>query len=190
MFENLDLQEICNIIILVSAVIIAIKNIYGFFKKPVDDLQDRANDRERQHIEAVIQEKVPQLLAEHGRKVQEQRKQEDKQMAATIKDSIVEAIDDKVEELKEITLDQGTTLENIQKSVDTLNLSQMDLMRYNMNSLYYKYRPYKKILDCDKKAFIKFYKDYHSMGGNTWIDTLYEEVLKWEIVEEESELKT
>lgn len=190
MFENLDLQEICNIIILVSAVIIAIKNIYGFFKKPVDDLQDRANDREQQHIEAVIQEKVPQLLAEHGRKVQEQRKQEDKKMAETIKNSIVEAIDDKVEELKEITLDQGTKLENIQKSVDTLNLSQMDLMRYNMNSLYYKYRPYKKILDCDKKAFIKFYKDYHNMGGNTWIDTLYEEVLKWEIVEEESELKT
>jgi len=46
----------------------------------------------------------------------------------------------------------------------------MDLMRYNMNRLYYKYRPHKKILDCDKKAFIKLYNDYHDMGGNTWID--------------------
>jgi hypothetical protein len=26
------------------------------------------------------------------------------------------------------------------------------------------------------------------MGGNTWIDTLYNEVLNWEIVEEENEL--
>ena len=33
-----------------------------------------------------------------------------------------------------------------------------------MNRLYYKYRPFKKILDCDKKAFIKLYKDYHEMG--------------------------
>jgi hypothetical protein len=26
------------------------------------------------------------------------------------------------------------------------------------------------------------------MGGNTWIDALYNEVLTWEIVEDESEL--
>jgi hypothetical protein len=43
-------------------------------------------------------------------------------------------------------------------------------MRYNMNRIYYKYQPYKKILEYDKKAFMKFYKDYHQMGGNTWID--------------------
>jgi len=53
----------------------------------------------------------------------------------------------------------------------------MDLMRYNMNRLYYKYRPFKKILDCDKKAFMKLYNDYHDMGGNTWIDSLYNEVM-------------
>lgn len=110
-------------------------------------------------------------------------------MANHIKDSVVEAVNDKIEELKEITLDQGTEIKQIQKSVNLLNASQMDLMRYNMNSLYYKYRPYKKILDCDKKAFIKFYTDYHSMGGNTWIDSLYKEVMSWEIVEDETELK-
>ena len=65
----------------------------------------------------------------------------------------------------------------------------MDVMRYDMNKIYYKYRPYKKILDCDKKAFIKFYTDYHEMGGNTWIDSLYKEVVTWEIVEDERELK-
>ena len=65
----------------------------------------------------------------------------------------------------------------------------MDLMRYNMNLLYYKYRPFKKILDCDKKAFMKLYSDYHDMGGNTWIDSLYNEVMHWEIVEDETELK-
>jgi len=27
------------------------------------------------------------------------------------------------------------------------------------------------------------------MGGNTWIDTLHNEVIGWEIVEDESELK-
>ena len=166
MFENFNLQEVCNIIILVSAVIIAGKNIYGFIKKPVDDLHNHAQNAERQHIEEVLKEELPKEV---------EKKQE------TIIDSL--------EEIKGLVLDQQHNFDKIQKSVDLLNISQMDLMRYNMNRLYYKYRAFKKILDCDKKAFIKLYSDYHDMGGNTWIDSLYKEVMHWEIVEDESELK-
>ena len=166
MFESINLQGVCNIIILVSAVIIAVKNIYGFLKKPVDDLHDQAQKAERQHIEEVLKEELPKEV---------EKKQE------TIIDSL--------EEIKGLVLDQQHNFDQIQKSVDLLNISQMDLMRYNMNRLYYKYRPFKKILDCDKKAFIKLYNDYHDMGGNTWIDSLYTEVMHWEIVEDENELK-
>lgn len=166
MFENLNLQEVCNIIILVSAVIIAVKNIYGFIKKPVDDLHGRAQSAEEKHIEEVLEKKLPEMVNDSH-----------------------ESIIDSLEEIKGLVLDQQHSFDKIQKSVDLLNVSQMDLMRYNMNRLYYKYRPFKKILDCDKKAFIKLYKDYHDMGGNTWIDSLYNEVMHWEIVEDENELK-
>lgn len=166
MFSNLSLQEICNIIILVSAVIIAVKNIYGFLKKPVDDLHGRAQSAEQRRVEEILSKKVPEIVKTN---------QED--------------IIDSLEEIKGLVLDQQHNLNEIQKSVDLLNISQMDLMRYNMNRLYYKYRPFKKILDCDKKAFMKLYNDYHDMGGNTWIDSLYNEVMCWEIVEDESELK-
>jgi len=63
------------------------------------------------------------------------------------------------------------------------------MMRYDMNKIYYKYRPYKRILSADKKAFIKIYNDYKSMDGNTWIDALYAELKDWQIVEDQSELK-
>ncbi len=85
---------------------------------------------------------------------------------------------------------QATAISNIQASMDLLNNAQLDMMRYNMNRLYYKYRSYQKILSCDKKAFLKFYNDYHEMGGNTWIDSLYEEVKDWEAVESEKDLKS
>ena len=167
MFENLSLQGVCNIIILVSAVIIAGKNIYGFFKKPVDGLHEKAELAEARRIEAILSEKAPEIINKHE------------------KDII-----DSLEEIKALVLDQGKDLEKLQKSVDLVNVSQLDLIRYNINRIYYKYRPYKKILDCDKKAFIKLYDDYHSMGGNTWIDQLYTEVMPWEIVEDESELNS
>ena len=166
MFSSLNLQEICNVIILVSAFILALKNIYGFLKKQVDDLHGRAQSAEQHRIEEILSKKVPEMVKTN---------QED--------------IIDSLEEIKGLVLDQQHNLNKIQKSVDLLNISQMDLMRYNMNRLYYKYRPFKKILDCDKKAFMKLYNDYHDMGGNTWIDSLYNEVMCWEIVEDESELK-
>ena len=167
MFWGIELQEVCNVIILVSAVIIAAKNIYGFLKKPVDGLHQKSQTAEEKHINEIVEAKVPEMLKKNQ-----------------------EEITNSLEEIKGLVLDQGQQLKAINNSVNVLNVSQMDLMRYNMNRLYYKYRPHKKILDCDKKAFIKLYDDYHDMGGNTWIDQLYREAMSWEIVEFEDELKT
>ena len=164
--EGLTLQSVCNLIILISAVIIGIKNIYGFFKKPVDDLHTKAHKEEEKHIEEVIDKKMPDIVQENCNKMMQS-----------------------LDNIEFMVGGQKGDLEHIQESVDLLNASNLDLMRYNMNSLYYRYRPYKKILKKKKKAFMKFYTDYHQMGGNTWIDTLYNEVLTWEIVEDENELK-
>lgn len=95
---------------------------------------------------------------------------------------------DSLDELKDMTMEQEAQLDEIQTSIDLLNQSQLDMMRYNMNKIYYKYRPYRKILSADKKAFIKIYNDYKSMDGNTWIDSLYGELKDWPIVEDEAEL--
>lgn len=130
-------------------------------------MKDRALVSEEEHIEEVLKREVPEILEENC-------------------NAIIGGIDD----LKQMTLAQESKLIELQNSMDLMNQSQLDIMRYNMNKIYYKYRPYKKILSADKKAFIKIYNDYKPMGGNNWIDALYDEVIGWEIVEEESELKT
>lgn len=56
------LSNIANIVILISAVILAVKNIYAFFKKPVDDIKDKALSEEEKHIEEVLKREVPGLL--------------------------------------------------------------------------------------------------------------------------------
>lgn len=164
---EINLNETANLIILISAVIVAIKTIYHFFKKPVDDIADRARKNQDQHIEQVLDEKMPKILEKN-----------------------CETLMASLNEIKDMTLSQEKRLIDIQKSIDLLNTSQLDMLRYNMNRIYYKYRPYKKILDADKKAFMKFYTDYKEMHGNTWIDSLYTELIEWPVVENESELKT
>lgn len=167
MFLGMKLDEICDVIILVSAVIIAWKNIYGFFKAPVVDLQEKARVAEEEHIQEVLEKKLPSIVEKNH-----------------------ESIIDSLEEVKEIVLDQQKDLDNISKSIKDVNKSQVDLMKYHFSKLYYKYRPYKKMLSSDKKAFMELYEDYHKLGGNTWVTSLYDEVKNWEAVEDESQLET
>lgn len=131
---------------------------------------------------------MPDLLAKHSEKVKGERKTEDKCMAESITTNVIKVVDEKIDELKSMTEAQDKQLAEISRTINLLNQSQLDMMRYDMNKIYYKYRQYKKILSADKKAFIKIYKDYKDMDGNTWIDALYAEVITWEIVEDESEL--
>lgn len=162
----MNLAEICDYLILAGAVIVAIKHIYGFFKTPVDNIKETAKSNEEEHIKEVLQSEMPGLLEKN----------------CTV---IIASLN----EIKEMTLNQEEQLHKLQDSVNLIKEAQLDTMRYDMNAIYYKYRPYKKILSADKKAFIKFYEDYHSMGGNTWIDALHADVVKWETIEDESELK-
>jgi len=32
------------------------------------------------------------------------------------------------------------------------------------------------------------YEDYKTMGGNTWVDTLYNELINWETIQVEEDL--
>lgn len=59
---NFDLNEIANIVVLISAVIIAIKTIYAFFKQPVDQITEKSHKEEEKRIESVLEKKIPGLL--------------------------------------------------------------------------------------------------------------------------------
>ena len=78
---------------------------------------------------------------------------------------------------------------NIIEKLDKLTNSSNDLLRKDMTDIYYKYLPYKKILQYDKKCFVKLYNDYGAQGGNTYIDTIWEEIQTWEVVLDKDELE-
>mgnify|MGYP007012498118 CR=1 FL=1 len=62
---ELNLNQIANIVILISAFIIAVKNIYAFLKKPVDDLKENARQDEEEHVEEILKREMPTLLKEN-----------------------------------------------------------------------------------------------------------------------------
>ena len=56
---------------------------------------------------------MPELLKDHGDAVKNERKKETQDMMNSVKEGILEVLDDKIEELKEISLDQNRELMTI-----------------------------------------------------------------------------
>lgn len=72
--------------------------------------------------------------------------------------------------------------EKLFNKMEQLTQSSNDLLRKEMTSIYYKYLPYKKILQYDKECFIKLYHNYIAQGGNSYITDIYNELKDWEVV--------
>ena len=79
--------------------------------------------------------------------------------------------------------------EKLFKKIDQLKTSSNDLLRKDMTDIYYKYLPYKKILQYDKECFLKLYHDYASQDGNSYMKDVYEELKEWPVVLSKEELE-
>ena len=55
-------------------------------------------------------------------------------------------------------------------------------LRSEMLQIYYHNRDSKKIRQYEKENFIMLYEAYKALKGNSFIDTIYDEVRKWETI--------
>ena len=59
---------------------------------------------------------------------------------------------------------------------------QRCLLRAEIVRLYYRHREEKKLREYEFKLLEQCYKAYKTLGGNSFIDHIYTEMLEWEIV--------
>lgn len=79
--------------------------------------------------------------------------------------------------------------EKLFQKIDQLRTSSNDMLRKEMTDIYYKYLPYKKILQYDKECFLKLYYDYAAQDGNSYIKDVYEELKEWPVVLSKKDLE-
>ena len=56
------------------------------------------------------------------------------------------------------------------------------LLRSEMLRTYYGNKETKKVRQYELENFIKLYKAYKALKGNSFIDKIYEEVMTWEVI--------
>lgn len=55
-------------------------------------------------------------------------------------------------------------------------------LRSDMLHIYYQYKDSKKIRQYEFENFVYLYKAYKALGGNSFIDKIYKEVMSWEVI--------
>lgn len=55
-------------------------------------------------------------------------------------------------------------------------------LRSDMLHVYYSYKDSKQIRQYELENFVFLYKAYKALRGNSFIDKIYKEVMKWEVI--------
>lgn len=146
------LQIICNWIVLVGAVTVAVINIIKFFKAPTAFLKRKKDEAFKKQLMENLEEILPILLEKQD-----------------------EEIHELLQEIKEIDLKQST-------KIDVLTQSTRDVLRQNIMRIYHKYKDTRQIPIYDKESLDELYKDYSSQNGNSYILKYYNRMCKWEVI--------
>lgn len=170
---SLTFSDICNGIILIGAVCVAVKNIYNFVKKPKDKLKQKHDEDTKEQIKEVLTQELPPLLDQRDKALRERYLADDKRRTEEMQEHILDEIKDTLDGILEINLEQN-------KLIEILTQGSKDMMRQRIMDIYHKYKVTKSFPVHVKEALDELYKDYKAEGGNSYIDKYYARMMPWE----------
>ena len=164
----MTISELVDYIILLGALAGAIYKIYDFFAMPTSKLKQRAIEKEKERIGAVLDEKLPQILYKHDLETKEKYKNDRQNYLNEIKAEI----------LAEISDDINTNT----KTIDALVISAKDVLREKIMAIYHKNKYNRTLTEYEREALNQYYVDYKALEGNSYIDKRYKRMDKWKVI--------
>ena len=172
------LQEICNWIVLLGAVTVAIINILKFFGKPITLFKKKKDKEYQDNLKKALDTLIPDYLEQHDLQTRDRYLADRLRYLQEIKNAVLEDTKDILEEIRELNIKQS---ENLEK----LNISSKDVLRQKIMTIYHQYKEDQKMPIFAKEALDELYKDYKAQGGNTYIDKYYARMNRWEVYQED-----
>lgn len=174
----MGLGIICDVIILVAAVLVAITNIYTFFKKSgkgikkkVEEVKAGQEAEFNKKIDERLQSVLPDILLKHDLETREKYRADREKYLQEIKAEVI----------KEIST-QLSAVEKIQIDIEALAESAKDVLREKIMALYHKNKKIRQLEEHEGEALQQYYRDYKAIGGNSYIDKYYTRMKAWQVI--------
>lgn len=171
-----NLQDICNVIIIIGAVVVAIKNIAEWFGKPIRLFKKKTDANFDEKVVTIIKREMPEILYEHDVEVR-------KKYLADRQNYLLEIKNEVLREVKG-ELGQVATLAT---QYEALVISAKDVLREKIMQVYFKNRRDRTMTFHEKEALDQYYKDYKAIKGNSYIDRYYNRMKLWDVIPDEDE---
>lgn len=177
------LQTICNYIVLISATLIALGNIYKIFRKPVDSAQNHQKELMKEIAEENFDEKIREVFVKHSEETREIHRQERAEERAELLDEmealIMEKVQPNFDRIEQINIEQN-------EKIELLMASSRDMLRQHIIDIYHKNKPTRTLSITEREFLDDCFCDYQKENGNGYIEKLYHRMDNWEIVYEEN----
>ena len=164
------LSQIVDFVILAAALAMAITNLYNFFAKPTAKFKQRKHQQEKEQIQEVLDEELPEILLKRDLETRDRYKGDRQKYLEEIKQEVLLAlsktindINDSIKDIREMNKEQN-------EKIETLAKSSRDVLREKIMAIYHKGRHTKTITLHDKEELNQYYIDYKAEEGNSYID--------------------
>ncbi len=169
---SLTVGEIVDYIILGGALVGAIYKIYDFFAKPTSKIKQRAINKERERIGAVLdeklEEKLPKILYNHDLETRDKYKSDRWNYLNEIKAEVIKEV--------------GDDIKSNSDTIEALVISAKDVLREKIMAIYHKNKHNRTMTEYEREALNQYYIDYKALKGNSYIDKRYNRMDKWNVI--------
>ena len=168
---TITLGGVVDLIILIGALCAAIYKIWDFFAKPTSRLKQKSKEKERTRIIAVLDEVLPEKLKEHDLQTRDRYRADRERYLQEIKTEVINAI--------------GGSVTKNEEDLEALKISARDVLREKIMAIYHKNKADRTMTEYEREALDQYYKDYHALKGNSYIDKRMSRMDKWQVIYDE-----
>lgn len=177
----MTLGLICDLIILISGVLVAITTIYKFFagmgkgvRNKVEQVRQDQENELNAHIEERLRIILPEMLTSHDLETRDKYKADRYRYLCEIKDEVVNTIRDRLE-----------AVEAHEAQMSTFNEVLKELLRERIMVIYGRNKARRQLEEHEKVELDRAYALYKTIGGNSYIDDYYKRMGTWEVIQDD-----
>ena len=180
----MNLESICDLIVVVGAAYFTIIKIINSFAKPSSKIKKKQEEKERERTKQFLNEIMPEYFKQYDEEFKKLILQNENIYINKIKGKVVEELREELKEIKNINKKQNKQLDELNEKLVLINNSSKDVMRQKIMAIYHNNKKQKTLSIYDKEALDELYKDYKSQLGNSYIDKYYNRMKNWHIIDE------
>ena len=132
----MNLESICDLIVVVGAAYFTIIKIINSFAKPSSKIKKKQEEKERERTKQFLNEIMPEYFKQYDEEFKKLILQNENIYINKIKGKVVEELREELKEIKDINKNQNKQLDELNENLVLINNSSKDVMRQKIMSIY------------------------------------------------------